>query len=208
MPSLLRCSQPDCRAVPVASCFAQPQGWSFTTRHSRLLRQHVDSHRKFAAHKDQLLLLADKVRRSEEGPAAFTCQCGFSATLGKIVKHKCGGAASNTVAGAVAKRATRKRKANRKHQRRNAATFQSVLEAPASSGGQEAALKCCLEVQRTLGAPFLRFLTPASQAGRPATLPLKTNRLQVGDFIRRPSSDSYWCVKKVALETPNASSSV
>ena len=112
MPSLLRCSQPDCRAVPVASCFAQPQGWSFTTRHSRLLRQHVDSHRKFAAHKDQLLLLADKVRRSEEGPAAFTCQCGFSATLGKIVKHKCGGAASNTVAGAVAKRATRKRKAS------------------------------------------------------------------------------------------------
>lgn len=84
---MLRCSQGNCRAIPVASCFARPNGWQFTAKHAKTMRQHVALHSKFAPCSRQLLEVADKVTRTEEG--SFACSCGMSGTVGKIAKHRC-----------------------------------------------------------------------------------------------------------------------
>ena len=204
---MLRCSRGNCRAIPVASCFAQPKGWQFTTKHQTGLLRHFSLHAKFASSTSQLLDIADKVTRTEAG--TFACACGFHGTVGKVAKHRC--QAVTRILHRVSKRANRKhgiRPAKRTY--RSAASFAAALPQPSvtilvpspeSIGSYQNLMMTCAEVQKQLATPFLRLLCPASMAGKAPALNRHPRSLRVGDFIHRRRSGTYWCVKKLHLKT-------
>ena len=204
---MLRCSRGNCRAIPVASCFAQPKGWQFTTKHQTGLLRHFSLHAKFASSTSQLLDIADKVTRTEAG--TFACACGFHGTVGKVAKHRC--QAVTGILHRVSKRANRKhgiRPAKRRY--RSAASFAAALPQPSgtilvpspeSIGSYQNLMMTCAEVQKQLATPFLRLLCPASMAGKAPALNRHPRSLRVGDFIHRRRSGTYWCVKKLHLKT-------
>ena len=183
------------------SCFAKEKGWQFTATTSSNLRRHKELHDRFAASRQHLLEVAEKVTRTDDG--SFICSCGFRAKLGKIVKHKC----LKEPLRALKKRA--KKTQFRKRKYRSASSFSKALENPDKSRSlippetgdtREDILQACLHAQTCLGAPFLRLLTPGSDAGWAPPVQHGHRDLRVGDFIRAGRGDGFWCVKKLHLK--------
>ena len=211
-PQLRHCPEPDCFALPVPSCFAQDPAWKFSTTVRKTLREHVQLHYKFRDSKHKLVALAKKVRRTDQG--TFSCACGFEGNLSRLLKHHCRDVGEGKVIKSVAKNAAKATKSPRKTRmrRRTAASFAKAL--PRAAGSDEFVIKvnpeenesvqemmdACLAAQQNLGAPFLRLLSPASRAGRVKALRRRPTALHVGDFVRRPASNSFWCIKKMHLK--------
>ena len=210
-PRLLQCTEPDCFALPVQSCFAQDRGWKFTTTVKKTLREHIKCHNKYRGSKAKLVALASKVTRTQQ--STFTCACGFDGKLTKLLKHICRDDHPGRIIKSVAKRAAKATKSPRKKSmRRTATSFAQAL--PKADGSDELVIRlnaeeeqtaegimdACLAGQQNLGSPFLRLLSPASQAGRVKPLCRRPMALRVGDFIRRAATNSYWCVKKLHLK--------
>ena len=186
----LQCKRGNCHALPVPSCFGEANGWRYTANNRQDLLRHRKLHEKFGEAMDVCLEVASRCSKTEDGQ--IQCRCGKVLTIGKVLQHTC---AKTTQVSHVMRKARRKNSqapAGRKSKKRRRCveTFASALPLPTidnaaetdlvqhHASAQEQIAHQTQTVQKKIGRPFLRLLSPASRAGSAPNVLRRHTKLQ------------------------------
>ena len=80
------CKRGNCHLLPVPTCFARAQGWTFSTSSPALLKKHIGHHDKYLAETPTLRTIVGRVQREDAG---FVCACGHRGTIASVCQHTC-----------------------------------------------------------------------------------------------------------------------